>query len=64
MSEYLQACKTCKYSVPRDGDLEYIECHRYPIQLVGFDVDGDATSCFPVAEPTEWCGEYSERLDA
>lgn len=63
MSENIQACNTCKYAVPRDGDSRFIECHRYPVQLVGFDDDGNAASSFPIAEPTEWCGEHEERSD-
>ena len=64
MSEYIEACNTCKYAVPRDGDSEYLECHRNPIQVAGFDDVGEVASCFPVTEPTEWCGEYAERWGA
>ncbi len=64
MDEYIEACNTCKYAVPRDGDSEYLECHRNPIQVAGFDDDGEVASCFPVTEPTEWCGEYAERWGA
>ena len=61
MSEFIMSCNTCKFSVTREGDSEYLECHRNPIQIAGFNTDEEVVSTFPVTEPSEWCGEYEER---
>ena len=61
MSYYIASCSNCRFAVPRDGDSEYLECHRYPIQIAGFNADGDVVSSFPATEPTEWCGDHEER---
>lgn len=61
IEEYMPACNTCKYAVARDGDSDFLECHHDPIQFVGLDQDGLVVCCFPITEPSEWCGKYVEK---
>ena len=57
----LQTCGTCRCAVKREGDEQFLECHRHPIAIIGFDRDGEAVSAFPVTEPNEWCYEFVPR---
>ena len=47
----------------REIQAEHGECRRYPPNI-GSDGDGDSFYYWPVLSPDEWCGEFSQRLNA
>lgn len=64
----VRACASCKHfnTEPAEGRNmrpEFGECRRYP-PFLGTDGDGDAFYYWPTLPATEWCGEFSQRLDA
>lgn len=57
----MRICRDCYYSVPIDGEVDLLECRRYP-PVAGFVEDGVATA-FPACEPTTWCGEWMRAVE-
>lgn len=57
-------CETCEYWKPwKSGHCG--NCYRYPPSWYSFGEEGDTNNGagFPVAEKTDWCGEWKKGED-
>jgi hypothetical protein len=59
-ADCMPACISCAfYSCEPKDDLGY--CNRYPPTLM--EIEGNFESCFPVTERTDWCGEFTRKVN-